>query len=179
MKKLISLLFTLVLISQSFNLLAQQGPSSKMSFGFNIGQYQRDFGLGINVASPYFLHESVAVRLRANFMFHEHPENLEITWTPYTNFTLGLIGVGGCISDFARLYGEGGLILIIPNSDFSSASSELGGYGLFGFEFFMNPHMNYFIELGGVGSGARADKVLLSPIYSNGFMVQTGFRVVL
>ncbi len=163
----------------SVALFAQESPSSKISFGFNLGQYQKDFGLGFNITSPYFLQESVAVRFRTNFMFYEHVKNLEITWTPYTNFTLGIVGVGGTISDWARLYGEGGVILIIPDDEFSSESSDIGGYGLFGFEFFMNPHINYYIELGGVGSGARADKILLNPIYSNGFLIQTGFRVVL
>lgn len=112
-------------------------------------------------------------------MFYEHIKDLEITWTPYTNFTLGLVGVGGTISDWARFYGEGGLILILPAEGFSSETSELGGYGLFGFEFFMNSHINYYIELGATGTGARADKLAFNPIYSNGFLVQTGFRIVL
>lgn len=179
MKKLVVLLTISIFLTFNHSLHSQAKPSSKMSIGFNLGQYQRDFGLGVNITSPYFLKDNLAVRFRANFMFNEHEFNNEITWTPYTNFTLGLIGVGGTISDFARLYGEGGIILIIPSSDFSSSSSELGGYGLFGFEFFMNPHVNYYIELGGVGSGARADKVPLNPIYSNGFLIQTGFRVSL
>ena len=179
MKNIILIVAFLIGFGPCYEAYSQDKPSGKMSFGFNIGQYQRDFGLGVNITSPYFLHEYVAVRLRANFMFYEHPQNLEMTWTPYTNFTLGLIGVGGTISDFARLYGEGGFILIIPDDEFSSSSSDLGGYGLFGFEFFMNPHINYYIELGGVGSGAQADKIALKPIYSNGFLVQTGFRIVL
>ncbi len=114
-------------------------------------------------------------------MYNEHVDaaNMEITWSPYTNFTLGVVGVGGTISDWARLYGEGGVLFILPNSAFSSSSVDVGGYGLFGFEFFMNPHVNYYIELGGVGSGAKADKIALNPIYSNGFLIQTGFRIVI
>lgn len=168
---------TALLISHSS--LGQESPSTKTSFGFNLGQYSRDFGVGATITSPYFFKGYAAVRLRANLMFYEHPLNQEITWTPYSNFTLGFVGVGGTISDFARLYGEGGFIFIMPGNEFSSSTSEIGGYGLFGFEFFMNPHMNYYIELGGVGSGATADKVALKPIYSNGFLIQTGFRVFL
>ena len=52
----------------------------------------------------------------------------------------------------------------------------MGGYGLFGFEFFMNSRNNYFIEIGGVGTGAVADKVANSPIYSNGLLINVGFR---
>jgi hypothetical protein len=179
MRSLVScvLIISALLLGQTGT--AQNEPSRKLSFGFNLGQYQQDFGLGLNLTSPYFLQDRMAVRLRANLMFHEHIENFETTWTPYTNFTLGLIGVGGTIGNFARLYGEGGAILLLPNEAFSSASAEFGGYGLFGFEFFMNPHINYFIELGGVGTGAEADQILFDPLYSNGFLIQTGFRIYL
>jgi hypothetical protein len=36
--------------------------------------------------------------------------------------------------------------------------------------------VSYFIELGGVGTGANADKVTGNPIYSNGFLISVGFR---
>ncbi|HEY5825345.1 MAG TPA: hypothetical protein VIT44_13315, partial [Cyclobacteriaceae bacterium] len=60
---------------------------------------------------------------------------------------------------------------------FSSEQFVFGGYGLFGFEFFMHSSSNYFIELGGIGTGARADKIASQPIYSNGFLISTGFRL--
>lgn len=183
MKKQLAALLLSAFILISSGIAAQEAPSGKMSFGFNLAQYQKDFGLGITATSPFFLHESLAIRFRANVMWNEHVDmNLaspEITWSQYTNLTLGVIGVGGTISDWARLYGEGGVLFILPNADFSSSSLDVGGYGLFGFEFFMNPHVNYYIELGGVGSGARADKIALNPIYSNGFLIQTGFRIVI
>jgi len=117
-------------------------------------------------------------------MFHEHPDidengSIETTWTPYSNISFGLIGVGGEIGNFARLYGEGGFILLLPNNEFSSESNELGGYGLFGFEFYTYEHFNYFIELGATGTGAVADKVAGNPIYSNGFLINVGFRFLL
>jgi len=112
-------------------------------------------------------------------MWLEHIENFETTWTPYSNFQLGIVGFGGSINNFIRLYGEGGVIGILPDSNFSSNDSEFGGYGLFGFEFFFKEAHNYFIELGGVGTGAQANKVLTQPIYSNGFMVNVGYRYVL
>ena len=43
----------------------------------------------------------------------------------------------------------------------------------------MNKSINYFIELGGVGTGAKADKIAFKPIYSNGFLIDVGFRVCL
>jgi hypothetical protein len=40
----------------------------------------------------------------------------------------------------------------------------------------MGPGINYFIELGAVGTGAKADKLPTNPIYSNGFLMSVGFR---
>ncbi len=156
---------------------AQESVLSKnLGFGFQIGQYQNNFGLGINATSPYFLKQKIAIRVRGNVMWNEHLLNKEMTWTPYGNLSVGVVSVAGEIADFVRLYGEGGLLLLFPNADFSSESLEIGGYGLFGFEFFFFPKGNYFIEIGGVGTGATADKVPTRPIYSNGLLINAGFR---
>ena len=48
--------------------------------------------------------------------------------------------------------------------------------GLLGFEFLANQRLSYFVELGGMGTGAKADKTPLKPIYSNGFTASTGIR---
>ncbi|MBC8485793.1 MAG: hypothetical protein H8D45_07100, partial [Bacteroidetes bacterium] len=78
---------------------------------------------------------------------------------------------------FIRLYGEGGIISLFPSDEFSSEEFVFGGYGLFGFEFYMNSRSNYFIEIGGVGTGATADNITNEPIYSNGLLISTGFRI--
>ena len=137
-----------------------------------LGQYQNDFGIGLHLTSPYFVHNNIALRVRGNLMWNEHPgSDNNITWTSYSNLSFGVIGVAGRIKDFARLYSEGGIIFLYPSDEFSTAIYEIGGYGLFGFEFFFDPHMNYFIEIGGVGTGAIKDKIPGEPIYSNGLLV--------
>jgi hypothetical protein len=172
-------LFSLSLPAEAQDKLPDR--ANKFSFGFHLNNYQQDFGLGLNVTSPYIASGWVAFRGRANMQFHQHldTEN-STTWSPYGSFQLGVIGVGGVAGGFARFYGEGGLMLILPNADFSSSSTEIGGYGLFGFEFFMATDpavpVSYFIELGGVGAGATADKIPGNPIYSNGFLISVGFR---
>ena len=179
MKKLLLLpLFGLLAIG--FTSAQEAQINNGFGLGFQLNQYQKDFGFGIQLTSPYFLHDRMAVRVRGNFMFHEHisVESQEYTWTPYSNITLGLVGVGGYVGEHIRLYGEGGAMLLLPSDDFSSESSEIGFYGTFGFEFYSAPHINYFIEIGGVGTGAKADKIPLSPIYSNGLMLSVGFRHV-
>lgn len=42
-------------------------PQTHISLGFNLSDVQGSFGYGLNVTSPYFLHNSVAVRASANF----------------------------------------------------------------------------------------------------------------
>jgi hypothetical protein len=156
----------------------ENSMSHKFALGFQLGQYQNDFGFGINLTSPYFAKNKIALRTRVNLMYNEHiNSNNETVWTPYSNISLGLLSSGGKIGDYIRLYGEGGVIGLFPSDDFSSESFVIGGYGLFGFEFYMNKNNNYFIEIGGVGTAASADKALYKPIYSNGLLINTGFRI--
>ena len=171
-------LFILVLIHSTLQTIAQQTPNTGFSVGFHLGQYQDDFNVGLNFTSPYFAGDYMAVRLRTNLMYHQHIDGLSTTWSPYANLSLGLIGVGGVIAERIRIYGEGGVVTIFPSSEFSNESFELGGYGLFGFEFFMSEFMNYFLEVGAVGTGARADRLAFNPIYSNGLLISSGFRIV-
>ena len=181
MKILIVLIITLIV---SITSLEAQENSNHIRNGFGIGfqlnQYQHDFGLGLNITSPLFLNDIIGVRLRANLMFNENVQDLSNSvWSAYSNLTLGLIGMSGMVGTSVRLYGEGGIIGILPSDEFSSESFVPGGYGLFGFEFFMSSFNNYFIEIGAVGTGAREDKNLTQPIYSNGLLISTGFRFYL
>jgi len=154
-----------------------QNQSNKLELGIQVNQFQNDFGIGAHLISPYFLNSKVAVRAGANFQWFEHYEGAETTWTPYQSFQLGLRSRTAIIENTLFIYGEGGVILILPNSDFSSEDNEFGGYGVFGFEFKPSQKFAYFIELGGVGTGAKADLVGNEPIYSNGFLTQVGFRI--
>ena len=154
----------------------QDDPLNKgVGFGFQLNQYQKDFGAGLNITSPYMADGKFAVRLRGNVMFHEHLKDAETTWTPYSHGSLGFVSVVGYVGN-VRLYSEGGVIALFPSNEFSSESTNFGGYGLFGFEFFFNNKGNYFIEIGGVGTGAKADKLPTQPIFSNGLVIGTGFR---
>lgn len=50
---------------------------------------------------------------------------------------------------------------------------------LFGFEFTASNRVGCFIELGGMGMGAKADKIQSKPVFSNGFTTSTGLRFLL
>ena len=167
-----------ILLGLTLSTYAQTELSNNFGVGFQITQLQQDFGIGLNLTSPYFANGRSAIRLRANTMWNEHlNSDGETTWTAYSNVSLGFVSIAREIGDFARLYGEGGIILLLPPDTFSAERTELGGYGLFGCEFYLKNNANYFIEIGGVGTGAQADKVPNKPIYSNGLLISTGFRL--
>lgn len=175
MKKLFLILVLLCMAERPY--AQTENINTGHGIGFQLNQYQNDFGFGLQYMTPLFFN-SIGVRAKYNLMFHEHVKDSMMTWTPYSNLSLGLIGFSGMVSERIRLYGEGGLLLILPSSAFSTSAFDLGGYGLFGFEFFTTNSFNYFIEIGGVGSGAVADKLTYQPIYSNGLSITTGFRII-
>ncbi len=175
MKRIVYFFIFLLVYASAYT--QESGPASSFSAGLQIANYQKDFGIGINLTSPYFAGDYLAIRLRSNMMWFEHiDQNSKFTWTTYSNHSLGLASVAGRINDNLRLYGEGGIILLLPSNTFSSEDIEIGGYGLFGFEFHFATNDNYYIELGSVGTGASADKVPGEPIYSNGFAINVGYR---
>lgn len=180
MKKILIISFILItelysIYAQTQNNLISKGPG----FGFQLNQFQKDFGFGLNITSPHFAFDKIAVRIRGNLMYNENVQNGDTEWTPYANVSVGLIGGGGMVGDHIRLYGEGGFIGLIPSDQFSSDNFVFGGYGFFGFEFFNSRSNNYFIEIGGVGTGAHADKIENNPVYSNGLVISTGLRIYL
>lgn len=170
------MLFIAIFAAFTLNVTGQNQPN-KFELGLNINQFQRDFGVGVHLISPYFLYSKVAVRAGANFQWLEYYNGTETTWTPYQNFQLGLRARNPIIENKLFIYSEGGILIILPHDDFSSKSTEFGGYGLFGFEFKPSSRIAYFLELGGVGTGAKADELPTQPIYSNGFLINVGFRI--
>ncbi len=169
-------LIIIALVAFSLNVSSQE-KSNRIEVGYSINQYQSDFGVGIHFISPYFLKSKVAVRLGLNQQWFQSLNGTETIWSPYQNVQLGVKARNTVIENKIYIYGEGGFLTMIPNSDFSSNSTEFGGYGVFGFEFKSSPRFGYFIELGGVGTGAIADREINNPIYSNGFLTNVGFRV--
>lgn len=157
--------------------LMAQTKSNNVGFGFNISQVQNDFGIGLDIISPYFAKSKIAVRVGGNFKWLEHLENEITTWTPYQNIQIGIRGRQFIVEDKLNIYGEGGSMIIFPNNEFSSENTIAGGYGLFGFEFKPSEKFGFYLELGGVGTGAIADKLATKPIYSNGFISTVGFRI--
>jgi len=157
--------------------------ANHFAIGYNINDFGHDFGLGLNFTSPYFAKKRVAVKVSENFQWLNHiGTDGKYIWTGYHNIRVGMVSGGFMINHAIRLYGEGGVAFLISPSELTATAVYSGGYGLFGFEFFASTPKNnfsYFIELGGIGTGATAEKLPGSPMYSNGFMSSVGFRIYL
>lgn len=172
---------TLLFLSMAAHAQPKRIPYSlpnKMSVGFNVNHFGRDFGIGLNVSSPAFLGGHMAIRASGNYQWlsHTNVKGSE-TWSGYTYYRLGAAGINMAIADGILLYGEGGVSMTVLDETMSTEPVTIGGYGLFGFEFLIPGNVSYFIELGGSGSGASADKLSTSPIVANGFLAATGLRV--
>jgi hypothetical protein len=99
------------------------------------------------------------------------------TWMLYIPVRLGMVVSVGMVGGFARFYSEAGVLLYVPNKDFSD-DLAIGGFGQFGFEFFTMKRspVTYFIQAGGMGSSGNADKLAAEPTFANGFLIEVGIR---
>lgn len=158
---------------------AQAENNEKFRIGFQLNEVHNDFGLGVNLSSPAILNKSFELHLRTNLMFYEYVKETKMVWESYFNILLGISSVPYKISESVSLYGEGGGIVVIPSYKFSKQTTEIGGYGLFGFEFYFSDNYCFFLEAGAVGTNAVADKVVSKPIYSNGFLTSVGWKLKL
>ena len=147
---------------------------TNFSAGFQLHEFDDDFGCGINLTSPWFWKDKTSVRFSGDVVFSKMKN-----WKPYGSSRLGLVGSTGLVHKFCRFYGEGGLQVLALNQEVSADKVKLGGYGHFGFEFFIKPEINsdsYFIELGSSGIAAKAEKLEGKPMYFNGFCIGVGTR---
>lgn len=133
-----------------------------------------DFGLCGSVTTPWFFRKTAAIRAGGFVLWRNGAD-----WIPYYGAKLGLVGGSFMANGDIRLYGEGGGVFLFPSARFDEDPFVFGGYGLFGFEFFIDrtaSGLSYFIELGSNGIGAKAEKETGSPIYMNGFSTSVGLR---
>ena len=156
-------------------------PGSKFSFGFELDDFFNDFGLGLAITSPHYINGALAFRIRVNHSWYHglEEDSTESTWIGYQSIRIGSVGASYTADGYIRLYGEGGLVVLLA-ADNLSDDPKVGGYGLFGFEiFFQQKDMSYFFELGSLGTGASADQQPTKPIYANGFLTTVGLRLYL
>lgn len=156
-----------------------QEHQNGFGFGWDLSSYSGDFSVGLRLASPRFLHQKLHVEASGGYAWAEGVllGGSEETWAAYGIFRLGLFHSSMIGHLPLRYYGGGGVVLLLPTDKLSSQSTNWGGYGLTGLELFMwHKHRAWFVELGGMGTGAKANQLIGSPIYANGFTIAWGFR---
>lgn len=172
-----SIFFISIFFCSSANGQIASTNAKAIAIGFHLNQFQNDFGIGLNLTSPYFA-KNLAIRLRTSLMWNEFLPSgeVETVWSSYSNSQLGILQKTPVIKGKINLYSEGGATILFPNDKFSEKENVVGGYGLFGFEFLPRDNFNYFIEFGGIGTGAQTEKAEIMGVYSNGFLMSVGMR---
>lgn len=152
--------------------------SNHIAVGYHVNSFNNDFGFGIGATSPYFLLNTLAIRGSYNFQKFNYIDTTKFyTSVIYKNIKFGLLSSAFIANKSIRLYGEGGVAVLVCPAAITATNTSYGGYGLFGFEFFITKGFSYFIELGAIGTKTRAENVPSIPIFSNGFTASAGLRL--
>jgi len=159
-----------------------QDTPSRFAVGFDVDSYSNNFGGGITLFSPHFFNDHMWIQFTGDIAWVQGVANgtTLTTWSPYGLFKLGLMAGRFLENTPIRIYGGGGIVLVTLANNVSN-SSAVGGYGVAGVEFLVNRDRSkaLFIELGGMGTGAQADKMVNAPLYANGFSVSWGYKFYL
>lgn len=159
------------------NTWGQEAEKNPFQLGFKTLQIQNDFGLGVELVTPYFISDKMAFKIGYQLHWLEYLNGSQITWKTYNSWQLGVKGRRPVLEQKLFVTAEGGALFILPNDAFSSQDSDLGIYGLLGIDWVTTDQLTLFMEFGGGGSKTRANKVAASPIFSNGFISQVGLRI--
>lgn len=165
---------------------AQDAPASAedrgargAAIGWEISSFANNYAFGARVDTPSFANGRLRVQIAGSLAWVQGVPigETETTWAPYTLLRVGIVR-SAPIGNRLRFYGGGGLALVLPTNDLADERAHGGGYGLTGLELSLpeNGRTRWFVELGGMGTGARADRLTNSPIYANGFTIGWGFR---
>ena len=154
---------------------------NNFSIGWNISSFSNNYGLGIDIVSPRFLDGKLHVALSTDYAWVQGitlTNTTQTTWTPFTMLRLGIYSDHLFPNLPLRMYGGGGPLLLIASPSLASTATLGGGFGLVGLEFFLHPRNVHamFLEFGGMGTGAAANKLVGKPVYANGFTISWGFR---
>jgi hypothetical protein len=159
------------------------------SFGFNLDRFHDDFGMTGQVSTPTFARDTFRITAGGGLTWYTGATNGngDNVWLPYYHGRL-VFEVGARLKGTPiRLYGVSGVVAIFTPSRLAGDVVHPGGYGGFGFEFYMPARhddgrtkdgpVSYMIELGGIGTGTQADNLPGKPIIANGFLATVGLRV--
>jgi hypothetical protein len=157
-----------------------------VSLGFDLMRLQDDFGVGGTLSSPTLLHW-LRLTMGGGIAWYPHgiAANGNEAWDMFGHGRL-VVEVGPTFQKGipVRPYGFGGASTLILPSSLSATQVRFGGVGGFGLELaFMYGErtgpVTYYMEIGGCGFGASADKLPTNPDVASGLLLNAGFRAYL
>ena len=153
------------------------------AIGYALHRAQDDFGMGGSIATPRFAGDRLRLAIGGGGAWSPHAVTTdgEQDWAGYGEVRLVLEAGARAPGSPVRLYGFGGPALLVLPDRLSDDQVALGGLGGFGFEYYFmqdggDGPVSYFTELGGFGTGARADNQAGRPMLANGFLIAVGLR---
>ena len=179
------LMMTLALSANRAVAQTREEPATNVgtSIGINVQRLQDNFGVSGTWSSRAFFSEKARITASGGVAWYPYGTGAsgDQEWVPFGQSRVVVESGHRVGRSPLRLYGFGGAVLIFRSERLSSDVLALAGTGGFGFEFFAPSSVviapvSYFIEIGGVGSGARATNLPGQPILLNGFVVQSGLR---
>ncbi|MEZ4930886.1 MAG: hypothetical protein R2788_01985 [Saprospiraceae bacterium] len=148
--------------------------------GFQLTELHSDFGLGLNLDVP-LPGKLPTLRLAGNWHWLEIPGETRSQTASFQTIRLGIANEGWEVAEKIKVYGEGGVLFLLPANMLSGDGLATGGYGLFGFEFFAK-EMNgssLFLEVGGTSAGRRVERRESVPTFGAGLLLGAGLRVAI
>lgn len=115
-----------------------------VAFGVENGLFGRAFEQGLKLRIPVLEHWDVGLRGISTF----GEQAGDTTW--YVGGRLDIVGHSPTYLNLVRLYGGGGPE-VFAKANGVGDKLLVGGGGHFGFEFFLNPKMSFYAEIGGHG----------------------------
>lgn len=170
MKKLLFIVLFVSTISHAF-------AQKKIGLGIHINQTQQTVAFGIDVTSPIIL-RSFHLRLAANQNLFEGAQAVgeKTRIFGFQEMRLGILWRSAFIKDKLNMYSEAGALVLFNNPKMTDSKTNFGGYGLFGIEVALVRHTWMYFEMGGIGTGASAGKLLNNPGFGNGLIFGAGAR---
>lgn len=119
-----------------------------VALGYESGLWGSRWQQGLRVGIP--LQRHFALHVRAVYVSDTSVED-DVPYTADLGGRLDFIGRSPALFNVVRLYGGGGVQVFEPVFATEGRSTQIGGGGHFGFEFFCSPHYSFFLEVGGQG----------------------------
>lgn len=139
--------------------------ATHLALGFEMTDIQNDYGLGLNITTPYFAKEKIVIRLHGGISWKEGAAADDLdpnyTWKRYFPLRLGLVISVGMGYGLSRLYSEAGVIICVGATTIAK-DMIVGGYGALGFELYptVASPVAYFIQAGRMGSSGTASELM-------------------